>query len=128
MAKNEYRPQIPSITIIARGDQYLAQLISSMHEKKTEKKNVLSSPQSPWSYPNIDLSFTARPKIDGVKAKQHVLSSKPSEVPLVKVKERIKRVPPPNFMTAMRDLHKVYEDDPRVDPSPKRLRNMSSFY
>lgn len=130
MSKLESKPVFLNVGTLARGDEYLKNLISSMHEKKIEKKTASQVPSSPWKYPNSDYLFLDRPKRVLDKYKGRSLSPKASETQtqVVKVKERIKRVPPPNFMIGMRDLQRVYDHDLRIEQNPGRTRNLSSIY
>ena len=126
MNKSELRPIMSKNQTMERDDHYAMKLSESMSEKK-DKKKIFSTPESPWNYPCLDLSFKEIPKQPPFKHKLGKLSPKSSELPLNKIKERIRRVPPPNFMIGMRDLHKVYESDPRIDFIPKHSRNLSSI-
>ena len=129
MSKMDSKPIITNLSSLNRGDEYLKNLISSMHEKKIDKKFV-TTPNSPWKYPTVDYSFLERPRKLISKYKGDSLSPKGSEAPLpmVKINERNKRVPPPNFMIGMRDLQRVYDHDIRVEQSTQRARNLSSIY
>lgn len=129
MSKIESKPVIPSISSLTRGDEYLKNLISSMHEKKTERKNV-NVPSTPWKYLSVDYSFLEKPRKIASGYKGNSLSPKGSDapLPLVKVRERLKRVPPPNFMIGMRDLQRVYDHELRAEQVNQRSRNLSSIY
>jgi len=128
MSKTESKPVI-QISSLARGDEYLKNLISSMHEKKTDKKTV-NVPSTPWRNLSVDYSFLDKPRKVASNFKGSSLSPKGSDAPLpmIRVKERLRRVPPPNFMMGMRDLQRVYDHDIRPEQSTQRSRNMSSIY
>jgi hypothetical protein len=130
MSKLDSKPVIPQLNSLTRGDEYLKNLISSMHEKKIEKKGSSLAPSSPWNYPSVDYSFLQKPRKAFDKFKGRSLSPRSSDVQVqvVKVKERIKRVPPPNFMIGMRDLQRAYDQDIRIEQTPARSRNLSSIY
>lgn len=128
MVKNDSKTVFKGNSLIMRGDQYIQTLIDTMHEKKIQKKWNSATPSNKWNYPATDLSFSMRPK-PSYKIKLKKLNSKPSDFPIAKEKNKIKRLPPPNFMIAMRNLHKVYENtDPRIDDSTRRSRNISSLF
>lgn len=80
-----------------------------MHEKKSNRKMKSSSTiNNTWYYPSFDKSFSEKQKKSPSNVQTQRIKKKP-EVSFVEVRERIRRVPPPNFMIGMRDLRKVYE-------------------
>jgi hypothetical protein len=124
LLENESKAKFIPNNLIARGDEYLKNLMNIMHEKKTHKKSCSITPCTPWKYPCIDLSFNIRSKLSPFKLKKHNFTPKPSESPIKKIKDRIKRVPPPNFMMGVKNFHKIYESDQRIDPNLTRVKNL----
>ena len=129
MIKNDSKPALLLKPAISKDSKYIENIISIKHEGKSPKRAVSNTPHNQsWNYPSQNFSFTEKRKPSPLRYKVPKISKKPSDLPLFKEKNRIKRVPPPNFMLAARDLHKVYENDPRLEASPKRIRNLSSIY
>lgn len=129
MHKSESKTVISELSSLGRRQNDLKFLINSMHEGKSSKKHLPASiPLSPRNYPVLATSFVDKPAPSPKKVYTQKIKMKSSNLSRVKERERIRRVPPPNFMTGVRDLHKVYERDYRFDDSVRRVHNLSSIY
>lgn len=126
MHRSESKPSVPDLMSLGRGKNYMKILIDTMHEKKKNHVKSCSSTKSPLHYYNFDKSPKDLKNNSHVKVQTHRFVGKTPETTFIKARERIKRVPPPNFMTGIRD--RGYDKGFRADNSTRRNHNLSNIY
>ncbi|OMJ86987.1 hypothetical protein SteCoe_11386 [Stentor coeruleus] len=128
MHRSESKPSAPDLTSFGRGKNYMKILIDTMHVKRKNHVKSCSTTQSPLYCFNFDKSPKDFKKNSQVRIQSNRFMGKTLEESFIKAKERIKRVPPPNFMTGIRDMNRSYDKSFRADNSTRRTHNLSSIY
>lgn len=124
--QSESRASISRCSSISKEDLSAKKLLTNMHPNKVSISFFKTNTTSRWRYPSFDLKFNenkGRTK-QYIKPRSTFFHKKPQTVETTKTPQRIRQLPPPNFMKNFSILKKTLFD-PRIATTSNRFRRHS---